>query len=72
MAVFAGIGCIDVSGILARYCLTVMTTRAIAGDGGVIKVGWRPAIGGMTVIAVIAAGNMSRVFAGRNRVVVAT
>lgn len=71
MTVFANIGCLYVRLVLASRLRSVVTTNAVAGDVDVVKVGWGPARRQMAVTAVIAAGDMVRVFARRNRSIVA-
>jgi len=70
MAVFTNVRCKYVLRVLAGCNRTVMTADAIAGYVGVIVICGQPRNGGVAVVAVIAAGDMGRVFAGRGDTVV--
>jgi len=50
--------------VVCRSLRPVVTADAVGGDVGVIKVGRDPRVGRMTVVAVVAAGNVGRVLAG--------
>ena len=70
VAVLTYVSGLNMRGILAGRLCTVVATYTIAGDIDVIEVGRQPAIRRMTIIAGIAACNVGRVFARRNRAVV--
>ena len=63
MAVLADIGGIDMRWMFARRIGAVMAADAVGGDVGVVEVGRDPRVGRMTVVAVVAAGNVGRVLA---------
>ena len=63
MAVLADIGRIDVRRVFAGCFGTVVATKAIAGDVGVVEVGWRPGNCGVAVVAGVTAQDMCRVLA---------
>ena len=71
MAIFTDIGGQYVSLVLAGCINTVMTARTIIDDTCVIKIRRSPRNRSMTIVAVVAARNMCRVFADRDRAVVA-
>lgn len=71
VAVLTDIGCLGMGCVLTRCIRAVVATEAIAGDIHVIEVGRYPADCRMAVVAIVAAGDMCRVFAGGNRAVVA-
>jgi hypothetical protein len=62
---------LDMRQILADSGSTVVATDTIAGDVDVVKIGGHPAVRGVTVVASVTAGDMCRVFTGRDRTVVA-
>jgi len=64
VAILAHVGRRDMRGALADSFHTIMAADAVASDIHMIKVGGYPAGRRMTVIAIFAAGNMGRVFAG--------
>jgi len=70
VAILAEVARVDVGGRLARCFDAVMATRTIVDDAGVIEVGREPRGCRVTVIAVVAAADMRRVFAGRDGAVV--
>ena len=65
MTIFTNRGCLNVCDMLASRIRTVMAIYTIAGDGRVIKIGWRPANGCVAVVAVVATGEMRRMLASR-------
>jgi hypothetical protein len=70
VAVLANIRCLYVHRTLASRISTVVTTNAVVHDIGMVEVRRHPGHGRMAVIAIVAARNMSRVFAnGRNAIV---
>ena len=71
MAVLADRRGQDVCSLLAGRIHTIVATRAVAGDAGVIEVCGHPARGRMAIIAAIAARQMRRGLAGRIHAVVA-
>ena len=71
VAVFAGVGCIDMDRMFAGCIGAVMTGKAIATDVGVIKYRRDPKRAVVAVIAIIAAGDMARRFACGRRAVMA-
>ena len=71
MAVFADIAGRDVVQRLTGCIGTVVATATIAGNGRVIKIGGYPTDGRVAAIAIIATGNMRRVFADCDRIIVA-
>lgn len=66
MAVLTNISRLHVRGVLAGCIRAVVAARAITSDVNVIEIGWNPACSGMTVVAVVAADNMIRVFTACN------
>jgi len=71
MAVLADIRCLHVSLVLASRVCAVVTAETVAGDIHVIKVRGHPANRTVTVIAVVATGDMSLVLARRGDAIVA-
>ena len=72
MAIFTGIGATDM-GVGFTGCRDpVMAGRTTSRNTGMIKSGAAPAVGGMTIITAIAAGNVVGGFAGGYRTIVAT
>jgi len=69
VAILANIGRLDVGRSLANGICTVVATKAIIHDVDVVKVGRQPGNCRMAVVAIIAAGDMGGVFAGRNNAV---
>lgn len=59
-------------GMLAGCGRAVMTTDAVAGYAGVVKIGRYPGIGCMAGFTIVATLNMQCMFTGRNGTVVAT
>ena len=72
MTVLAHFGGIDMCDVLAGGDGAVVTTGAVADHRGVIEVRRQPGIGGMAVIAVIAAGDVIDILTQRGGAVVAT
>ena len=70
MAVFAEVARVDVGGRFSGRFDAVVAARAVVDDAGVIEGGRYPTIRGVAVVAVIAAGDVRRVFACRNGTVV--
>lgn len=62
MTVFTDIGRLDVRRSLARGIRAVMAARAIVNDVRMVEVRRRPGNGGMTIIAILAARNVCRMF----------
>lgn len=56
---------------LARRVSAVVAAETVTRNVDVIEVRWNPPDGRMTIVAVIATGDMRRVFTGRHRSVVA-
>ena len=71
VAILANLGCLYVQRTLASRVATVVTTTAVIHDIDVIEVRGHPGGRRVTVIAVIAAGNVGRVFAGGRNTIVA-
>ena len=71
VTVFTDIRALDVSGMLARRCRTIMATHTISSHTAVIEPGRTPVIRGMTVVALVATGDMVWALAGRNGAIVA-
>lgn len=70
VAVLANIRCLYVYWTLASRVRAVVTTYAVVHDIGMVEIRGHPGHGRMAVVAIVAAGNMSRVFAnGRNAIV---
>ena len=70
MAVLADHSAVNVGGILPDGLDAVMTAGAVLADAGVVKIGGRPAGRRVAVVAVVAARNMSSIFAQGDRSVV--
>ncbi len=71
VAVLANVGCLNVQRTLA-YCVgSIVTTTAVVHDVDVVEVRRHPGGRRVAVIAVIAAGNVGRVFAGGRNTIVA-
>ncbi len=64
VAIFTDITCLNVSQALACRIGTVMAATAVAGNVRVVEIRRQPADGRVAVVAVIAARNVCRVFAG--------
>ena len=64
MAILADIRRIDVRRVLTRGLRTIMTIDTVARDVGVIKIGWSPRDSGVAIVAIAAAGDVARMFAG--------
>lgn len=71
VAVLTHVGGLYVRRILAGCIGAVVAGRATASDIDVVKIGWNPCGAVVTVIAIVATGNVVRVFAGRDNAVVA-
>ena len=71
VAVLANVSRVDVGWVLPDRLGAVMTAEAIARNGGVIEVRWRPRSSRVAVVAVIATRNVRRVLAFGDRAVVA-
>jgi hypothetical protein len=71
MAVFAGIGCINMGGIFARGDTAIVTKETGTRHPAMIEVHIVPPVGGMTIIAGIGTGDMRWVLALRNAAIVA-
>ena len=71
MAIFTDVGGQYVSLVLAGCINAVMTARTIIDDTCVIKIRRSPRNRSMTIVAVVAARDMCRVFADRDRAVMA-
>jgi len=71
VAILANIGCLNVQRTLACRVGSIVTTTAVVNDVGVVEVRRHPGGRRVTVIAVIAAGNVGRVFAGGCSAIVA-
>lgn len=70
VAVLANIRCLYVHRTLASRVRAIVTTHAVVHDIDMVEVRGHPGHGRMAVIAIVAAGNMRRVFAnGRNAIV---
>jgi hypothetical protein len=65
MAIFADICGLYVGRVLARRVGAIVTAGAIARDVHMIEIRWQPADGGMTIITIIAAVDVRRIFARR-------
>jgi len=65
MAILANIGRQHVGRSLANSIGTVVAANTVVHDVDVVEVGGQPGNGGMAVIAIIAAGDVGRVFSGR-------
>jgi len=63
VAILADIRRLNVRSILTGRVRAVMTARTVAGDAQVVEVRRQPGDGAVTVIAIVAAGNVSLVFA---------
>lgn len=71
VTIFANIRCLNVCRALAGRFDTVVTANTVAGDVDMVEVGRHPAIGRMTVITGVAAGDVRRVLARSDGTVVA-
>ena len=71
MAVFAGIGCINMGGMFTRGGAAIVTKNAGVRHPAMIEVHIVPAVGGMAIIAGVGAGDMRRVLALGNAAIVA-
>jgi len=65
MAIFADIRCLYVGRILARRIGPVVTAGTISRDVHMIKIRRQPADCGVTVLAIVATGDVIQVFARR-------
>lgn len=72
VAILADVGGLGVSTGFARRRAAIMTADAVTGDRGVIEVRMRPAIGGMAIVAAVAALNMIGILAGGRLTIVTT
>ena len=71
MAVFAGIGCINMGGMFTRGGTAIVTKDAGVRHPAMIEVHIAPPVGGMAIIAGVGAGDMRRVLALGSAAVVA-
>ena len=71
VAVFADIRCLRVSWIFADCIRTVMTAEAVARDIDVVEIRRQPGDRAVTIVAIVAAGNMCRVLAGGGNAIMA-
>jgi hypothetical protein len=71
MAVFAGIGCINMGGRFTRGGTAIVTKDAGVCHPAMIEVHIAPPVGGMAIIAGVGAGDMRRVLALGNAAIVA-
>ena len=71
MTVFANVARLHMRRAFACRVSAVVAAKAVAGDVHVIEVRRQPADRGVTVVAVVAAGDVGRVFAGRRETIVA-
>jgi len=71
MTILTDVGCLNVGGILAGRIGPVVTAEAPVGDVVMIEEGRGPAIGGVAVVAVIAAGDVIHALAFSHGAVVA-
>ena len=72
MAVFAGLGCINMCGIFTRGDTAIVTKDTGTRHPAMIEVDVVPAVGGVTIIAGIGTGDMRWGLALRNAAIVAT
>ncbi len=73
MTVLADVCCLDVRWALAGSIATIVAGRTVVCDIDVIEIGRCPGNRGVAIVAVISAGDMSRVLAyGRDSVMAAT
>jgi len=72
MAVFAGIGCINMGGIFTRGGSAIVAKDAGVRHPAMIEVHIAPPVGGMAIIAGVGAGDMGRVLALGSAAIVAT
>ena len=61
----------DMRWVLSGCSGAVVAAHAIVSNVDVVKISWHPAVCGVTVVASVTAGDMRRVFPGRDRTVVA-
>ena len=71
VAVLADIGRQNVGRAFAGRISAVLATEAIAGDIGMIEIGWRPGDGRMSVVTVVSARDMAGILPGRRHAIVA-
>ena len=71
VAILANVGCLNVQRTLACCVGSIVTTTAVVHDVDVVEVRRHPGGRRVTVIAVIAARNVGRVFAGGRNTIVA-
>ena len=71
MAVFTGLGCINMGGIFTRSGTAIVTKDAGVHHPAMIEVHIVPPVGGMAIIAGIGAGDMCRVLTLGNDAIVA-
>ncbi len=71
VAILTYIGCLSVRRRFTGRIGAVVATETVARDADVIEIGRYPADGRVTVVAIVAAGNMCRVLASGDRTVVA-
>ena len=71
VAIFAETTGQNVSLVFADRIYSVMAARAVIGKASMIKSGRHPSIRRVTIITIVATGDMCRVFAYRNGAVVA-
>ncbi len=65
MTVFTDFRRNDVSRVLTRGVDTIVAANAVAGDIDMVKIGWQPGDGRVTIVTIVAAGYVRRVFTGR-------
>ena len=71
VTVLADIRCQYMRRVFAGRVYAVVTVMAVAGDIHMIEVGGKPCNRRVAVVAIVAAGNMRRMFSSRDRAVVA-
>jgi len=70
VTVFANVARLHMRGILAGGFGTVVAAEAVARNVHVVEIRRQPANGRMTVVAIVATGDVRRMFAGRCEAVV--
>lgn len=70
MAILTHVSCLHMRWRFTRCFHTVVTATAIASDVDVVEVGRQPGDSGMAIVAVVAAGDVCRVFASRRDAIV--
>lgn len=71
VAVLADVRRLDMRRALARRVIAIVTTGAVVNDAGVVEGCGRPGDSRVTVVAIIAARYVRRMFAGRGNAVMA-